>query len=774
MTGPARHDLSIELDPTLTVPAQLTHPVTGNGPWPTVVLFHGADPPDMDATIRGARGTQSANFALLADRLPEAGLAVLRFGKRGPGLIDQLIEDAATVLAAARRRPEVGPLVLYGWSQGARVAAHAADADAEVAGLILHAGRTRDWSAYFHHVLVEVVEPTLREEIDRDSDGWVDLDDLARVTETTSPVAFSLATLVWDPTGPPGTRLRHSLDPEHTGRFSIDQHWAFLVRRIVEQPTVLGSPFLDPAHEPRDGIGDVLTRRGIPTLVLQGARDGWVDPGEAARIAATAPQTTDVRIYSRLGHSLNPVPEPARDEAGPMDEQVLHDMAAWVGTHISTGCTPGTVAISTAKPDSIADRRVELADGADPLAAAVTVAGACGEEFVLYEDDGGWVAGIGASVLVHTDSGDVVVRRGERETREAVGEHPLSRFGEIVAEHAATGRPALGWVAFPRSADGPPSAYLMVPRTVVAFDGATLVVRSTDPAERDRVACALVAARPQPIGAPRRVAVETGSQRYRAMVAEAVERIRGGELDKVILSRRVPVDFPVDVVATYRRGRAVHTPARSFLLHLGCRWAAGFSPEILLEAHGGRVRTEPLAGTRALGTDHDADLRADLLRDPKEIHEHAISVKIAFDELSGYCIPTSVVVEDLMSVRERGSVQHLGSRVSGRLGPGGSAWGALEAVFPGVTASGVPKDRARRCIADLEDADRDLYGGAVLRADADGSLDACLTLRTLFSDGERAWLQAGAGVVGGSCPEREYRETCEKLESLAPHVVPRR
>jgi salicylate synthetase len=771
--GPIRHDLTITLDPTLTVPARLTHPATGNGPWPTVVLFHGADPPDMDATIRGTNGTMSANFRLLAERLPDDGLAVLRFAKRGQGLVDQLIEDAGAVLAAARRRREVGPLVLYGWSQGARVAVHAADADPRVTGLILHAGRTEDWSGYFRHVLVDVVESALRREIDRDGDGWIDIEDLARVTETTSPVAFTLATLVWDPAAPPGSRLRHSLDPNGVGRFSIDRHWAPLVRRIVERPTLLGSPFLDPAHEPRDGIGDVLARLAAPTLVLQGERDGWVDPAEADRIAARAPLTTVVRRYPELGHALNPVPEPAKDESGPMSSQVLDDIAKWVSAHAYERRDARRGRRTAVGQRANPDRRVEIAPGVDPLSAMVTVAGDRGKEFVIYEDDDGWVAGIGAAAVLHTEPGGIVMQYGERKAREAVPERLLPRLGEFVAEHSAPDRPALGYLAFPPTPDAPPSVHLIVPRTFVVHDGWRLHVRSVDPAERDAVATALAAARPQPPAPPRRVAVDAGAQHYRRIVAEAVARIRGGELDKVILSRRVPVEFPVDVVATYRRGRAVHTPARSFLLHLGRRWAAGFSPEVLLEVRGGRVRTEPLAGTRALGTDHDADLRADLMRDPKEIYEHAISVKIAFDELSSCCVPGSVVVEDLMAVRERGSVQHIGSRVSGRLGPYASAWHALEAVYPGVTASGIPKDRALRCIAELEGTARDLYAGAVLHADASGALDACLTLRTLFSDGQRAWLQAGAGVVSESRPEREYRETCEKLESLAPHVVPR-
>ncbi|WP_180685429.1 salicylate synthase [Streptomyces gossypiisoli] len=263
---------------------------------------------------------------------------------------------------------------------------------------------------------------------------------------------------------------------------------------------------------------------------------------------------------------------------------------------------------------------------------------------------------------------------------------------------------------------------------------------------------------------------------YRHAVARTVADIRAGLLQKAVLSRPLPPPAhpTADLTATYLAGRRANTPARSFLLDLGGWRAAGFSPETVVEVEAGsrRVSTQPLAGTRALGTraEETARLRADLLGDPKEIHEHALSVRLAVDELTAICGQDTVVVEEFMTVRERGSVQHLASRATGRLSDDRGPWDAFAALFPAITATGCPKPEALRTISRYEAEPRGLYAGAVLTADADGSLDAALVLRTVFQRDGRTWLRAGAGIMGQSTPEREWEETCEKLRSVAPHL----
>ncbi|MEM9490805.1 MAG: chorismate-binding protein, partial [Myxococcota bacterium] len=157
----------------------------------------------------------------------------------------------------------------------------------------------------------------------------------------------------------------------------------------------------------------------------------------------------------------------------------------------------------------------------------------------------------------------------------------------------------------------------------------------------------------------------SGAARYKELVRKATQEIADRKLQKVIASRTVPVSPHIDIIATYVAGRRQNSPARSFVAHLGDLKFAGFSPETVLEVNAqGRLTTQPLAGTRALVADEDenARLEAELLSDTKELAEHAISVKLAFEELGHVCEDGSVTVCEFMSVSRRGTVQHLASR----------------------------------------------------------------------------------------------------------------
>ncbi|UNS99090.1 salicylate synthase [Streptomyces tubbatahanensis] len=380
---------------------------------------------------------------------------------------------------------------------------------------------------------------------------------------------------------------------------------------------------------------------------------------------------------------------------------------------------------------------------------------------------------------------------------------PLRQLNACLRAFPLASWRAYGWAAFELGCalaglpvGDEPLAHLAVPATEVVLEEGGARVRALSEQSLDAV-CALLTApaaerphnpapAPEKDIAPARAAIpvpldpdapdDPRSQTYRAAVRLAVDDIRAGLLQKVILSRTVPVDFPVDLAATYAHGRAHNTPARSFLLDLGGVAAAGFSPETVVEVEGSRVTTQPLAGTRRRSPDRAETLRLreELYASEKEIYEHAISVKTSVDELGTVCEPGSVQVSDYMSVRERGSVQHLASSVSGELAPGRTAWAAFAAAFPAVTASGVPKRAAYDCMRRLETGPRGLYAGAVLTVDSEGEMDAALVLRSVYRSAGRCWLRAGAGIVAGSTPEREYEETCEKLESIAHHLVPGR
>lgn len=416
-----------------------------------------------------------------------------------------------------------------------------------------------------------------------------------------------------------------------------------------------------------------------------------------------------------------------------------------------------------------------------PAETAVAVAGLF-DTHVVYERDGVWTVAGGVRTAITLDATRIRLRGGGLDRSWPWHDRPLGLLGDVLAQLPDPEWSVYGWIAFeaahlltgrPELAGGD-LAHLVVPAAEIRIDPTGATVTCADEALRARIDDAMARVRSQAPAGTVAVDVDRDGDWYAPAVADAVRQIQAGAFEKVVLSRSVPVEQAIDLARTYLAGRAANTPARSFLLDLGGVRAAGFCPETLLEVAGNRVSTQPLAGTRSFGngTDRDLALRRELCRDPKEIYEHITSVRLACDELARVCVPDSVAVSELMTVKQRGSVQHLASRVSGDLAAGLSTWDALEALFPAVTASGIPKAPACEYLARTEPGPRGLYSGVVLTATHDGSLDAGLVLRTVFEQDGRRWLRAGAGIVGSSRPEREYEETCEKLRSVAPYLVP--
>ncbi|MFF2088668.1 salicylate synthase [Nocardia sp. NPDC058176] len=421
---------------------------------------------------------------------------------------------------------------------------------------------------------------------------------------------------------------------------------------------------------------------------------------------------------------------------------------------------------------------------ADPAAAMAHLAAADRfGEYVIYERPGVWVFAADPLGGVELDVGELrTVWAGETTARGWTGS-PAQVIDAALADLPLDGRTAYGWIGFEFCAyalaatdyltQRTPLAHLMIARIEVRIDAGGIAISGATPSETCDIHDLIAESQSLTLPVATPVDVRTDPTNYRDRVATAIAEIRSGGYQKVILSRTVELPFPVDLPASYRLGRAHNTPARSFLLRLGGLEAAGFSPELVASVDDDRiVTTEPLAGTRAFGRGVDADgaARAELLADPKEIVEHAISVQTSFAEITAVAAPGTCAVSDFMAVRERGSVQHLASTVRGVLALDRSSWDALEVLFPSVTASGIPK-RAGVDSVFRNDEPRGLYSGAVVAVSASGAFEATLVLRAVYQNGKGAWLRAGAGIVGQSRPEREFEETCEKLGSIAPYVV---
>ncbi|MGW7005322.1 salicylate synthase [Streptomyces sp. NPDC054933] len=437
-----------------------------------------------------------------------------------------------------------------------------------------------------------------------------------------------------------------------------------------------------------------------------------------------------------------------------------------------------------------APHRVSLPFHGDPIETAVSlVTSGLGTPYVLYERHGVPHVAAGAAAVLRATTERVTAEAAGRTWTVAAAGRPLAWIAEAfrsLGETQRDGRRAYGWVSFELAhllhGDGQQDpehdelVYLFVPSVDVALSEGTAAVEAQTASWQRRAIDLLTAPRPAPAAEKRTDDDVTAADLYgyREAVAATIADIKAGRLDKAVLSRPVILTgAPVDLPATYLAGRRANTPARSFLLDLGGWQAAGFSPETVVEAErDGRVATQPLAGTRALGPDaaENDRLRRELLADPKEVHEHAVSVRLACQELMDVCRPDSVGVAEFMDVKERGSVQHLASRVTGLLREGQGPWDAFSALFPAVTATGAPKREALAALSRYEETPRGLYGGAVIAADTEGALDAALVLRTVFRHDDRVWLRAGAGIMAESTPDREFEETREKLGSVAPHI----
>jgi anthranilate synthase component 1 len=189
---------------------------------------------------------------------------------------------------------------------------------------------------------------------------------------------------------------------------------------------------------------------------------------------------------------------------------------------------------------------------------------------------------------------------------------------------------------------------------------------------------------------------------------------------------------------------------------------------MLVRCRGERLDYRPIAGTRPRGaTEKEDDILAEQMRaDEKEVAEHMMLVDLGRNDLGRVAQFGSVKVEELMSVERYSKVQHLVSSLSARLREGCDRFDALAACFPAGTVTGAPKVRAMEIIGELEPDDRGVYAGAVLYMDYDDNLDSCIAIRTIVMKNSEASVQAGAGIVADSVPEREYEETVHKARAL--------
>lgn len=265
-----------------------------------------------------------------------------------------------------------------------------------------------------------------------------------------------------------------------------------------------------------------------------------------------------------------------------------------------------------------------------------------------------------------------------------------------------------------------------------------------------------------------------------AAFLEGVERIkehiRAGDIFQGVLSRRYRIDSGCESpFQLYRVMRATNPSPYMFHLKMGQLEVSGTSPEALVTVRGGVASVRPIAGTRPRGATREQDLalERELAADEKENAEHVMLVDLGRNDLGRVCAPGSVRVTDFKTVERYSHVMHLVSSVEGVLAPERDALDALQAAFPAGTVTGAPKLRAMEILAGLEPEARGVYAGAVVYAGDGGDLDSCIAIRTVVSyrPGE-ASVQAGAGLVFDSVPERELEETRHKASAALRAAAP--
>jgi anthranilate synthase component I len=259
---------------------------------------------------------------------------------------------------------------------------------------------------------------------------------------------------------------------------------------------------------------------------------------------------------------------------------------------------------------------------------------------------------------------------------------------------------------------------------------------------------------------------------FLAAVEKIKDHIVAGDAYQVVLSQKFKRQTNAEPINIYRALRTTNPSPYMFYVKLGAETLIGASPEMLVRCNGRKLEYRPIAGTRKRGATEPEDwmLAEDLRSDMKEISEHVMLVDLGRNDLGRVSEFGSVEVAELMKIEKYSHVQHLVTSLKSRLKDGLDRFDALGACFPAGTVSGAPKVRAMQIIDELEPSKRGVYAGAIGYMDYAENLDTCIAIRTIQLADGTASIQAGAGIVADSVPEKEYEETISKARALVKAI----
>jgi anthranilate synthase component 1 len=262
-------------------------------------------------------------------------------------------------------------------------------------------------------------------------------------------------------------------------------------------------------------------------------------------------------------------------------------------------------------------------------------------------------------------------------------------------------------------------------------------------------------------------------EKFESAVETVKDYVRAGDVIQTVLSQRFEKEFKPEPIDLYRALRTVNPSPYMFLIEDPDFSVVGASPEVHVRLTGEQVEIRPIAGTRHRGKTEAEDLalEQDLLGDAKEKAEHLMLVDLARNDIGRVCQYGSIEVPDYMIVERYSHVMHIVSQVTGTIKKDQTAFDLMRATFPAGTLSGAPKVRALQIIAELENCQRGLYGGALGYFAYGGNHDSCIGIRTALIKNNKIYIQSGAGLVADSIPENEFMETINKAKGMLKAVA---
>lgn len=257
------------------------------------------------------------------------------------------------------------------------------------------------------------------------------------------------------------------------------------------------------------------------------------------------------------------------------------------------------------------------------------------------------------------------------------------------------------------------------------------------------------------------------------LVDKAKKYIKKGDIIQVVLSQRFALNLEKEPFDIYRDLRRLNPSPYMFFLKLKDIVLIGASPEMLVRCEDGLLQARPIAGTRARGKGEEEDkkLERELLRSKKEKAEHIMLVDLGRNDLGRVCKTGTVETKDFMNIERYSHVMHLVTEVRGSLNRKYDIYDVLRACFPAGTVAGSPKIRAMEIIDELENLRRGAYAGCVGYFSFSHNMDTCITIRTIIVKDNFGYVQAGAGIVADSVPEKEYIESVNKAKALIEAMV---